>query len=222
MKRLQILFVALFVTGSLWAQNPIVTREYDGNTTIITKIIPARVDKHELRFGVGSISVAATALSGHLGDNVNDAPAEYTPFRDKINQADTYLTDKKFVGTYTLSYAYHSRRWFQAGVTLGVSPFVQSRRDCATNKKLESNNDYLFCAMPTLRFVYLYREKVQLYSALSAGLTYATNDGVNVWGDIALLGCSFGGKVFGFTEFGLGLGGYARIGLGVRFDAKKK
>ena len=92
----------------------------------------------------------------------------------------------------------------------------------ATNKKVENENEYLFFVMPTLRFVYLYREKVQLYSALSLGLTYATDDGFNAWGDIALVGCSFGDKVFGFAELGLGLGGNARIGIGVRLESKKK
>lgn len=222
MKRLQILFVALWVTGSLWAQNPIITRQHDGDKTIITKVLPTRVDKHELRVAVGPLTFATNMMMGYFGDRIHDAPEEYKPFRDQINEADTYLTSKKYVGTYTLNYAYHSRRWFQAGVTLGMAPFVQTRRDSATDKKIENTNDYLFFVMPTLRFVYLYREKVQLYSAISAGLTYATNDGVNAWGDVALFGCSFGGKVFGFTELGMGLGGYARIGIGVRFDAKKK
>ena len=103
-----------------------------------------------------------------------------------------------------------------------MSPFIQSRRDSATNKKVKNENEYLFFVMPTLRFVYLYREKVQLYSALSLGLTYATDDGFNAWGDIALVGCSFGDKVFGFAELGLGLGGNARIGIGVRLESKKK
>ena len=221
MKRLQILFVALWVTGSLWAQNPIITRQHDGDKTIITKVFPTRVDKHELRLGVGPLSFSTSVMMGSYGMPIY-GPTENKPFRDQINDADTYLTTARFIGTYTLNYAYHSRRWFQAGATVGMSPFIQSRRDSATNKKVKNENEYLFFVMPTLRFVYLYREKVQLYSALSLGLTYATDDGFNAWGDIALVGCSFGDKVFGFAELGLGLGGNARIGIGVRLESKKK
>lgn len=79
----------------------------------------------------------------------------------------------------------------------------------------------LFSVMPTVRFNWFYREKVQLYSSVAVALV-TDFDGAYLWGDVTLVGCSFGRKFFGFTELGLGMSGWGRAGVGYRFDAVKK
>jgi hypothetical protein len=75
--------------------------------------------------------------------------------------------------------------------------------------------------MPTARFVYLYREKVQLYSALSLGINFGSTVPLPC-ADMTIFGCTFGKSLFGFAEFGTGVGGWGRVGIGYRFGSTKK
>ena len=142
-------------------------------------------------------------------------------FRQNVINADTYITDGYFTGTYSFSYTYHMRRWFQVGGTATFAAVTKSCRSSITNKKIESLNEYVVSVMPTCRFIYFYRDKVQLYSSTSLGVVLG-NGFVTPWVDLTLFGCSFGRKVFGFAELGCGVGGFGRVGIGYRFDAKKK
>ena len=134
---------------------------------------------------------------------------------------DTFRTPRYFVGNYSLSYTYQERRWLQYG---GMATFGAStcwRRDVATGEKIENLSQYCLSIMPTVRFNWFYREAVQLYSSVSVGVV-TDFDSAYLWGDATLLGCSFGRKFFGFAEFGLGISGWARAGVGYRFNANKK
>ena len=218
MKTLQFLLLFLFLTGTLSAQNLAsdVDVETDDNIETIVRKRPKRVDKHEFRIGVGSYSMAADAFLDDWGD------CDWDPsFRDQMLGFDTYLSARRFVGTYSFSYAYHSRRWFQIGATVSFGAITQSRRDNITNEKIEQLNDYMVGVMPTVRFVYLYREKVQLYSSISLGVVVGTGLG-GFWADATLFGCSFGRDLFGFAEIGTGIGGWGRVGIGYRFDSSKR
>ena len=149
-----------------------------------------------------------------------DGVLDYDFRRDMAN-CDTFRTPRYFVGNYSLSYTYHERRWLQYG---GMATFGAStcwRRDVATGEKIENLSQYCLSIMPTVRFNWFYREAVQLYSSVSVGVV-TDFDSAYLWGDATLLGCSFGRKFFGFAEFGLGISGWARAGVGYRFNANKK
>ena len=75
--------------------------------------------------------------------------------------------------------------------------------------------------MPTVRFNWFYRDAVQLYSTVSIGVI-TDFDEAYPWGDLTLVGCSFGRKFFGFAEVGMGTAGWLRAGVGYRFNAVKK
>jgi hypothetical protein len=92
-----------------------------------------------------------------------------------------------------------------------------------SKKVVSRDTQYMVSLMPSFRFVYLYREKVQLYSTVSVGL--AAGSGMALpWADLTLIGCTFGRKLFGFVELGslTGIGGCGRVGIGYRFDSKKR
>lgn len=211
--------IALLLTGAVSAQSSrVVERSEDGKTVTITRIIRNNVNKHDIRIGVGPMSFSSSIFLGEFG--YDDMVMEES-FRHKMTNADTYLTKRRYIGTYSLCYTYSFRRWFQFGGTAMVSAVTQSRRSSITNKRIEGCGSYLVGVMPTVRFTYLNREKVQLYSALSFGLFYEGYE-VLPWGDATLFGCSFGRKLFGFAEIGSGMGGWGRVGIGYRFDANKK
>ena len=223
MKRLRLLLLSLLIVGSVSAQRRTVEHNPEDNTVKITRVIPKRVDMHDFRVGVGTGSfVTGLFLDKFLmpGTEVDYENKTSDRFDQNLAQADTYLTDAYFTGVYSLSYTYHSRRWFQFGATATFAAVTQSRRNSIDNSKIEDRSDYAVAVMPTARFVYLYREKVQLYSSVSLGVVFSEE--VVPWVDFTLIGCTFGRKLFGFAELGCGIGGFGRIGIGYRFDAARK
>ncbi|MBQ5647845.1 MAG: hypothetical protein IIV16_01830 [Alistipes sp.] len=216
-KTFAVMLIALFVVQGAVAQRRFKTVEYTDSTTVVTtvRVIPNFAPKHDLRIGIGATSVSSI-FAFDVGFD-----AYYYNFRQEMERADTYLTPRTFVGNYSLSYTYHDRRWLQYGGTVSFGASTRWRKDAATGKKVENLSRYALAVMPSVRFVWFYREKVQLYSSISLGVATDFDDAY-VWGDVALVGCSFGRKVFGFVELGGGMTGSARIGLGYRFNAYKK
>ena len=191
------------------------TEEYTVITT--TKIAPNFSPKHEVRVGVGALSVSSVFLldTGSYDDIVD------SNFRQDMENSDTYLSPRTFIGNYTLSYTYHDRRWLQYGATVGFGASTCWRKEAASHKTVENLSIYSLSVMPTVRFVWFYRPAVQLYSSVSVCLATDFEEAY-LWYDTTLVGCSFGRKLFGFVELGGGITGSARVGLGYRFDAKTK
>ena len=218
MRSLKTILLALLLcmAGTLSAQRPTVTREVEGDYLKITKVIPAWDKKHDLRFSVGTYSATASLFTdGFMCCRIEQS------FQESVLSNVSYKTPQRFWGAYSLSYAYHTRRWFEVGGTVTYAFTTQQRRYMEDDTLVEKMNGHALSAMATFRFNYLYREKVSLYSAVSVGLAGGTGMALP-WMDATLFGCTFGKKLFGFAELGLGLGGWGRVGIGYRFDAKKK
>ena len=222
MKKIKIfallLLSLLAAQGAMAQKRTVSSTVIDGETvTTIVKRMPEFTPKHDIRIGIGSVSVPSYFL---LDDGNWGYDGSYW-FHDEMKYADTYKTSRYFVGNYSLSYTYQDRRWLQYGATLVFGASTRQRKDSFTGKTVENLNHYSLTLMPTVRFNWFYRECVQLYS--SASLAFVTDfDSGFLWGDATLLGCSFGRNFFGFAEFGLGMSGWARAGVGYRFNAVKK
>jgi len=219
MKRITLLICALFVTSVITAQSR--TVEYDGqqNTVTVTRVKPKRVDQHDLRIGIGSPSLGLGLFVTTYADDYY-----YKNFREEVLDAKTYDAGTYFTGIYSLSYAYHSRRWLQCGATVNFALLTNPTRYVEDNTLKSRETGFMVSVMPTFRFVYLYREKVQLYSTVSVGLAGGSSGMMLPWADFTLIGCTFGRKLFGFVELGslTGTGGCGRVGIGYRFDSKKR
>lgn len=219
MKRITLLICALFVTSVISAQSR--TVEYDGqqNTVTVTRVKPKRVDQHDLRIGIGSPSLGLGLFVTTYADDYY-----YKNFREEVLDAKTYDAGTYFTGIYSLSYAYHSRRWLQCGATVNFALLTNPTRYVEDNTLKSRETGFMVSVMPTFRFVYLYREKVQLYSTVSVGLAGGSSGMMLPWADFTLIGCTFGHKLFGFVELGslTGTGGCGRVGIGYRFDSKKR
>lgn len=191
----------------------------EGEQVLLKEIVlPKRIDKHDIRVGVGSLGLMTSLFLDDWG--CYDYLAT-TSFNTSLKNADTYSTPRWFVGIYSLSYTYHHFRWLQYGATVSFGASTCKTRHTLTNEVLENNNLYMLSVMPTVRFVWYWREKVQLYSSVSLGVMTDMYE-ILPWGDVTLVGCSFGRKLFGFAEIGGGMSGIFRIGMGYRFDAAGK
>lgn len=228
MKRLLFLSTLLLVALPTSAQTRTRTVETIKNSKKVTIVreYHQKIDKHDIRIGVGSWGFVSNAFienSRHIG---NYLPSD---FDSNIVKADTYLSPRYFIANYTASYTYHHLHWLQYGATVSFGASVQSRYNSITDAKIENLNSYAIGIMPTARFVWLLRNKVQMYSSISLGVGIRINNkytpryfNVLPTYDIAAIGCAFGGKFFGFVELGSGMTGIARAGLGYRFNGVKK
>ena len=218
-KTFALLLVALFVVQGAVAQTREKTVVKTDSTTVITivKTFGEFTPKHDIRVGVGTLS-AATSL---LLDDWGLEEALPRDFRIDMASTDTYLTPRYFVGNYSLSYTYQDRRWLSFGGTAVFGASTRWRKSAHTGEKIDNLSYYCLSIMPTVRFDWFYREKVQLYSTISVGVI-TDFDEVYPWGDLTLVGCSFGRKFFGFAEVGMGMAGWLRAGVGYRFNAVKK
>ena len=219
MKRITLLICALFVTSVITAQSRTVEYDSQQNTVTVTRVKPKRVDQHDLRIGIGSPSLGLGLFVTTYADDYY-----YKNFREEILDAKTYDAGTYFTGIYSLSYAYHSRRWLQCGATVNFALLTNPTRYVEDNTLKSRETGFMVSVMPTFRFVYLYREKVQLYSTVSVGLAGGSSGMMLPWADFTLIGCTFGRKLFGFVELGslTGTGGCGRVGIGYRFDSKKR
>jgi hypothetical protein len=219
MKRITLLICALLVTGVITAQSRTVEFDSESNTVKVTRVKPKRVDQHDLRIGIGSPSLGLGLFVTTYADDYY-----YKNFREEVLDAKTYDAGTYFTGIYSLSYAYHSRRWLQCGATVNFAFLTNPTRYVEDNTLESRETGFMVSVMPSFRFVYLYREKVQLYSTVSVGLAAGSSGMMLPWADFTLIGCTFGRKLFGFVELGslTGTGGCGRVGIGYRFDSKKR
>ena len=220
LKTILLALVALLAMQGAMAQ----TRERKvvktDSTTVITivKTIPEFTPKHDIRVGVGTMSAVTSLLLDDWGCCDCALPHD---FRSDMASTDIYLTPRYFVGNYSLSYTYHDRSWLQYGGKVVFGASTRWRKSAHTGEKIDNLSYYSLSVMPSVRFNWFYRDAVQLYSTISVGVI-TDFDEVYPWGDLTLVGCSFGRKFFGFAEVGMGMAGWLRAGVGYRFNAVKK
>ena len=220
MKNLKTILLALVVVQGAVAQKRTQIVEYTDEGKVITtmRVVPVFTPKHDIRIGVGTVSLVTLFALDDWGYYDTGLPYD---FRSEMANADTYLTPRMFVGNYSLSYTYKDRRWLSYGGTAVFGASTRWRKNSITGEKIDNLSYYCLSIMPTVRFDWFYREKVQLYSTVSVGVI-TDFDEVYPWGDLTLFGCSFGRKFFGFAEVGMGTAGWLRAGIGYRFNAVKK
>ena len=153
----------------------------------------------------------------------------YEPLGDKRNMAGLYVN-------VAFSYFYRPVRWFWVGGNFinyfGNRIYYNWREyDINGNFKDFSISKIKYCAVlaPEIRFSYLNRKKVILYSALSGGICFengfSTNKynypEINAYFHLTCFGfsCNFGknSNIFLGAEFGLGLKSFGNIHGGYRF-----
>ncbi len=132
---------------------------------------------------------------------------------------------------FTVSYAYAFKPWLHVGATAiyaGANDDVVYR---PTGEKIAPARQHVFSVMPDVKFEYLRRKYVTLYSGLSLGIALAHSSGYDLapynaildkWQtavayQITYFGLRVGNRVFGSAELGYGYKGYINLGVGLRF-----
>lgn len=143
---------------------------------------------------------------------------------------DVYDAAYSLLPTFSVSYFYAVRPWFLVGGEVYYSGEYNVVRDRLSNQWQGISGKSGLSILPTIRFQYLNKRYVGLYSGLSLGVYVGMTHGFELYDpncsnvayalpafQITALGVRVGNRVYGIAEIGLGNKGIATVGVGTRF-----
>ncbi|MDD4142136.1 MAG: hypothetical protein PHR20_05020 [Bacteroidales bacterium] len=214
MKKITLLLLSLFLCVTVFAQDD-------------ATVSPDQFKiEHEFTIGIGDPSINSL-LSGN---------ANWICYDPCISQhydwfgTDTYLGNKYTTPSITASYMLRLKKWLWLGGQINYFGTYQNVNDLFTEETICRNHTEMLSIIPTVRFSYLNKKYVTLYSSVGLGLSMCSNVSHPIDPETALLdiqmfpafqityiGISVGHKFYGFTELGCGNKGFIYAGFGYRF-----
>ena len=145
-------------------------------------------------------------------------------------------TRLNFYGEYGLHYYYQVKPWCQVGVktSLDAAKMV-TYTDTTYSVVSRSNTFLLLSVMPSVRFTYLNRPWVRLYSGVDLGCGFLFTDGNSSSSstseegkdsdggnilfafNVTPIGVNVGKRFFGMAEINLGFDSWFKVGIGCRW-----
>ena len=128
-------------------------------------------------------------------------------------------------GHYGIHYYYQVKPWCQVGIKTTVEGARNTRFSDTLHTSVSSIDRYLLVSvMPSVRFTYLNRPWVRLYSGVDLGLgIFGTEGNDSSSGDflfafnVTAFGVNVGKKFFGQFELNAGFDSFVKVGIGARF-----
>lgn len=186
--------------------------------------------EHEFRLGVGALPMLLRGYPRHDFLGMDSRQFSTGPLDTYFNKLLQYNGPYYDTGSLSVGYTYNIKRWLSVGATFSYVCEWQRKHDRFTDRVVgrEEWNDMFLT--PMVRFTYLNRKYVRIYSQIGVGLrlthykivandkkTYSHNQ-LEVSGQMTFLGVSVGNKLFGFAECpGFGAQGALVVGIGYRF-----
>lgn len=192
----------------------------------------SELPRHEFQLNVGDPILAVNSSSIGFDNFV------YSIFREfPFTYSATYWTHPigdypitRYVPTFSFNYHYRAVKWFWVGGLTTITGLHNTWRDRFTDEVTGHGSEVRITLMPDLRFSYLNRKHVTLYSGFGIGLDLITMKDPHVYGDdntrthcgfayqLTAFGVKAGAKHwFGNLELGFGLKGIVSAGLGYEF-----
>ena len=145
----------------------------------------------------------------------------------------TYVSKTRFSGAVTASYGYQLKRWLSLHANLTYSGLYRRRNMKSDKTYVGTDREHVLTFMPMVRFTWLNRPAIRLYSSVGAGAamylgrTFVSTEseryrGYTVAMQITPLGIAFGRSFFGYVEGGFGAHGWIVAGFGYRFNDQIK
>ena len=189
--------------------------------------------RHEVRVGAGFLPTSADnvcSMSGTYYDDYyyqtfggghihNSDPSQI------IEQSRYYLGHLRSTWAFSAGYFYSVYKWLHVGATLSYHNVSREKFETATRRAVAEMHRNYISIIPTVKFSYLNRPYVRLYSGIGIGYCGAAvrdfdrsrhSENFTAW-DVTFLGISAGGRLFGSAEVGLYTAGYVKFAIGYRF-----
>lgn len=185
---------------------------------------PLNARTFELRLGI------AYATDTQLGVS-SDASLPYNYFYYEDNKPHNYYgrlnaSPERWV-TLNGDFGYWVKDWLYVGGTLSWTGGFEHSYRVSDNHRVETQSYNQLTIMPTVRFAWLRRGIVQLYSGLGLGVGAAIYKfsekpyaRTAIAYDFTFAGIAVGRDWFGYADFGYGTRGAISVGFGHRFTSK--
>lgn len=174
--------------------------------------------RHDIRIGVSTPGLLSIFF---IGDTKREDFSTLRPSASSaLASARYYRTPTYYFPGATLEYAQRLKPWLLVGAKTSFAMTWNSVRHVVTDEILYRDNSYAIGLIINVRFDWLRRDIVRLYSSIGGGLAVriSFHDGIIVpMYDATYFGVALGRSVYGFAEIGGGISGSLRAGLGVRF-----
>ena len=212
----------LFLSALLLAAVPAVSLAQD--MSIIGNELPAArkrtpfVKQHELRLTAGAYPVIPFINWDHWDICGNQ-------FIDRTYRGAEYTS-----GAWSLSYDYRFKKWFDLGIVFSHYGIYSKSYSIEDSSLVDRNRAHYLTVMPMVRFTWLNREWVRMYTSIGLGATFGFgqrdyDDGRFSDSILAFqftpIGIAVGRSFFGFAEVGVGAQGALMMGVGYKFKPKK-
>ncbi|MBP3482734.1 MAG: hypothetical protein J6K28_05000 [Alistipes sp.] len=177
------------------------------------------VRQHELRLTAGAYPVIPFINWTCCGEDY---------FYD-MNYDSTYRGAEYTCGAWSLSYDYRFKKWFDLGLVFSYYGIYSKSYDADNGAFVARNRAHYLTVMPMVRFTWLNREWVRMYSSVGLGATFGFgrrdydngpfDDSIFAF-QLTPIGIAVGRSFFGFAEVGVGAQGALMIGVGYKFKPK--
>lgn len=163
-----------------------------------------------------------------MGDNFGTRP-----FPDVYdgNSITDYLYSRRYyggngyiTGAVNIAYSYRFKKWFELSLIFSYSGYFRQFYDTMTDRPAFRQNGFSVSFVPFVRFVWLNRPVVKMYSGLGIGCSFAgdvtpleRSTVIIPAIDITPIGIKVGKKIYGLAEVSLGTTGAVSAGIGYRF-----
>ena len=183
--------------------------DYNANRKNIT--LPTRND---IRIGAGV--PGGTSMLSLQGFLLGVTGSSHFAANDFFSPETTYITPISF------EYNHYRNEWLVIGVKAHFSAIEGDIHAPESGAFKYRAGHYLVGGLFNWRFEYLRREYVQLYSSCGVGVGVRITKPTTLilpvlMVDWTYIGVAFGKRVFGYAEFGGGISGFLRAGIGGRF-----
>jgi hypothetical protein len=146
---------------------------------------------------------------------------------ERYNRGKYYLDDRLNTQAISVSYGHEIKKWLALSIHLSYAGAMQNERLASDDRIVNKHRLHRFAVFPTVKFTYLNRPFVRLYSAVGFGFgwkrakwdthsTYYINE-TRVSGQLTCFGVSVGKDLFASWEIGYGSLGFVTLGGGYRF-----
>ena len=124
-------------------------------------------------------------------------------------------------GAIAAEYTYHFKKWCSFGGVFSYNGIFADNYDRLSSEKLGRDHGVSMALLPYVRFNYLSKPYVKLYSSVGLGVGYSAFRGERELlpaFQTSFFGVSFGREFFGYCELGIGyLYKGCMVGIGYRF-----
>ena len=184
--------------------------------------VPSLECNNSLQVGGGLPGLMLMAMLDLLYVDVDISPdhTQYVSISDQLADYRYYRTKERVVTSLTLDYSYRVKKWLSLGAKGAVGFRTRGIRHKVTNDLLYRESRVAASLLFNMRFDWLHRRNVMMYSSFGVGVTsiFDYNDGmVFPMYDATFVGLTAGRKFYYFLEWGAGVSGTVRTGVGCRF-----